>query len=159
MNFQSVICRFVPLLDVVLTMLGVLVLVMATARISHDQDMAPLETAAQLESPDEDPRMLQRRSLSTQLLRGLTLVYAETAPGENFDRCFLLDENGRPKKTVPLTTTIHPSDIPELVPGATVVLLISGAGFDSRWTRKRIAAIESTFEIHVVPIYNIELNF
>ena len=159
MSFKSVICRFVPLLDVVLMMLGVLVIVMATAHVSHERDEKFSETTAQLESLDEDPELVYQRLLANQLLRGLMLVYAETAPGTNFDRCFLLDESGRPKKEIPLATTRHPSDIPEILPGMTMVVLISGAGFDSRWTRRRISEIESTFEIHVVPLYNIDLRF
>lgn len=140
-------------------MLGVLVLVMATAQVSHERDEQRLETTAQLEALDADPELVYQRLLANQLLRGLVLVYAETAQGANFDRCFLLDESGRPKKEIPLTTTRHPNDIPEILPGMTVVVLISGAGFDSRWTRKRIAEIETVFEIRVVPLYNIDLRF
>lgn len=139
-------------------LLGVLVLVMATAQVSHDRERRLAETEAELESLDDDPELVYQRILASQLLRGMTLVYAETARGPNFDRCFLLGENGKPEKEIPLAKTVHPSDIPELTPGMTVVLLVSGAGFDSRWTQKRIADIETTFEIRVVPIYNIDLD-
>lgn len=158
MSFKSVICRFVPLLDIVLMMLGVLVIVMASAQVSHERNVDLAEAAEKLESWEEDHELVYQRVLSSQLLRGLTLVYAETASGANFDRCFLLDEDGKMKKEIPLTTAQHPSDIPELTPGRTVVLLVSGAGFDSRWTPRRLSRIESLFEISVVPLYNIDLR-
>ncbi len=158
MNFKSVICRFVPLLDVILMMLGVLVFVMAIAQVKQQAKERFAETTAQLEASDSDPEMVYQRVLANQLIRGLTLVYAETAPGPNFDKCFLLDANGKPRKEIPLATTSHPSDVPEITPGKTIVLLISGAGFDSRWTRRRIDTIEKTFEVHIVPLYNIDLH-
>lgn len=159
MNFQSVICRFVPLLDVVLMLLGVLVLVMASAQVSHRQTEELEAKTKEWESLDNDPELVYQRVLANQLIRGLTLIYAETAKGANFDRCFLLDENGKPGREIPLTMTFHPSDIPEITPGTTVVLLISGAGFDSRWTKKRFDQIETTFEIRIIPLYNIDLRF
>ena len=139
-------------------MLGVLVIVMATAQVSHQKNLDAEETARQLQAVEEDSELVYQRILASQLLRGLTLVYAETAKGPNFDRCFLLTDDGKPGKEIPLVATKHPSDIPEIAPGMTVVVLISGAGFDSRWTRKRIAEIESTFEIRVIPLYNIDLR-
>ena len=158
MDFKSVICRFVPLLDVVLMMLGVLVVVMAYAQAKQQAEERFAETTAQLEASEQDPELVYQRVLANQLIRGLTLVYAETAQGANFDKCFLLDNDGKPRKEIPLTTTVHPSDVPELAPGITVVVLVSGAGFDSHWTRKRIETIEKTFEVHVVPLYNIDLR-
>ncbi len=159
MDFKSVICRFVPLLDVVLMMLGVLVFVMAFAQVKQQEKERFAETTARLETPEDDPELVYQRVLANQLIRGLTLVYAETAKGSNFDKCFLLDVDGKPRKEISLTTTPHPSDVPEITPGMTVVLLISGAGFDSRWTRKRIENIEKTFEVRIVPLYNIDLRF
>ena len=158
MDFKSVICRFVPLLDVVLIMLGALVVVMAYAQVEHQVKERFAETTAQLEAPDQDPELVYQRFLANQLIRGLTLVYAETARGANFDKCFLLDTAGKPRKEIPLATTPHPSDIPEITPGMTVVVLISGAGFDSRWTPRRIENIEKTFEVRVVPLYNVDLS-
>ncbi len=131
---------------------------MASAQISHDKNVETTESAGKLETWEDDPELVYQRALASQLLRGLTLVYAETAPGPNFDRCFLLDADGKPKKEIPLTTAGHPSDVPELAPGRTVVLLVSGGGFDSRWTPKRLTQIETTFEVRVVPLYNIDLR-
>ena len=158
MDFKSVICRFVPLLDVVLMMLGALVVVMTYTQVRQQIEERFAETTAQLEANEQDPELVYQRVLANQLIRGLTLVYAETARGANFDKCFLLDNDGKPRKEIPLTTTLHPSDIPEIVPGMTVVVLVSGAGFDSRWTRRRIETIEKTFEVRVVPLYNIDLQ-
>ena len=158
MDFKSVICRFVPLLDVVLMMLGALVIVMTYAQVKRQAEERFAETTAQLEAPDQDPELVYQRALANQLIRSLTLVYAETAQGPNFDKCFLLDGEGKPRKMIPLTTTTHPSDIPEIRPGTTIVLLISGAGFDSRWTPRRIETIEKTFEVRVVPLYNVDLS-
>ena len=158
MDFKSVICRFVPLLDVVLMMLGALVVVMAYAQVRHQAHERFAETMAQLEAADSDPELVYQRVLANQLIRGLTLVYAETARGQNFDKCFLLDNDGKPRREIPLTSTRHPSAIPEITPGMTLIILVSGAGFDSHWTRKRIEDIETTFEVRVVPLYNIDLR-
>ena len=158
MDFKSVICRFVPLLDVVLMMLGALVVIITYTQVQHQVKERFAETTAQLEAPDQDPELVYQRVLANQLIRGLMLVYAETARGPNFDKCFLLDADGKPRKEIPLTASPHPSEVPELTPGMTVVVLISGAGFDSRWTRKRIENIEKTFEVRVVPLYNIDLR-
>jgi len=159
MDFKGVICRFVPLLDVVLMMLGALVVVMAYAQVQHQAEERFAETTAQLEAPDQDPELVYQRVLANQLIRGLTLVYAETAQGPNFDKCFLLDADGKPRKAIPLTETLHPSDIPEITPGKTVVILISGTGFDSRWTPRRVENIEKTFEVRTVILYDIDLRF
>ena len=159
MGFQSVICRFLSLLDIFLIMLGVLVISIASAQYQHEKEEQFAQTTAQLERLDNDPELVYQRVLASQLLRGMTLVYAETATGANFDRCFLLDEDGKPTKEIPLVTSPHPSDIPEISSGMTVVLLISGAGFDSKWTKKRIETIEKTFEVRVIPLYNIDLHF
>jgi len=158
MDFRGVICRFVPLLDVVLVMLGALVIVMTYAQVKRQAEERFAETTAQLEVPDQDAELVYQRNLANQLSRGLTLVYAETERGPNFDKCFLLDAEGKPRKEIPLITASHPSDIPEIKPGSTVVLLISGAGFDSRWTPRRIENIEKTFEVRTVILYNIDLR-
>ncbi|MDR1923071.1 MAG: hypothetical protein LBQ66_01760 [Planctomycetaceae bacterium] len=158
MGFRSVICRLVALLDIVLIMLGILVICMANSQINNDRDARMALNADEIGHAEIDPEISRQRLIASQLLRGLTLIYAETAPGENFDRCFLLDQNGKPKKEIPLINAKHPTDIPEIKNGTTIVLLISDAGFDSKWTKKRINNIESTFEIKIVPLYNINIG-
>ncbi|MDR2642374.1 MAG: hypothetical protein LBC74_06230 [Planctomycetaceae bacterium] len=158
MSFRSVICRLVALLDIVLLMLGILVICMANSQIINDNETRAALSAEEIGRVDVDLEMVRQRLVASQLLKGLMLVYAETAQGQNFDRCFLLDTNGKPDKEIQLINAKHPSDVPELKPGMTVVLLISDAGFDSKWTPKRIRNIEATFEIKIVTLYNINLG-
>jgi hypothetical protein len=158
MSFRSVICRLVALLDIVLIMLGLLVICMANSQIINDNEARIALSAEEIGRNDIDSEIIRQRLVASQLLKGLTLVYAETAQGQNFDRCFLLDANGKPDKEIQLINAKHPSDVPELKSGMTIILLISDAGFDSKWTPKRIRNIEVTFEIKIVTLYNINLG-
>ncbi|MDR1484748.1 MAG: hypothetical protein LBT09_07985 [Planctomycetaceae bacterium] len=158
MSFRSVICRLVALLDIVLIMLGLLVICMANSQIISNNEIREALKAEEIGRIDIDAETVRQRMVASQLLKGLTLVYAETAQGQNFDRCFLLDTNGKQDKEIKWINAKNPADVPELKPGMTVVLLISDAGFDSKWTPKRIQNIEATFEIKIVTLYNINLG-
>ncbi|MDR2171701.1 MAG: hypothetical protein LBP59_16275 [Planctomycetaceae bacterium] len=158
MGFRSVICRLVALLDIVLIMLGLLVICMANSQIINDNEIRTALSDEEIGRLDTDAEIIRQRIIASQLLKGLTLIYAETAQGQNYDKCFLLDANGKPKKEIKLINTNHPSDTPEITPGMTIVLLVSDAGFDSQWTPKRIKNIETTFEIKIVILYNINLG-
>ncbi|MDR2345768.1 MAG: hypothetical protein LBE18_06850 [Planctomycetaceae bacterium] len=158
MSFRSVICRLVSLLDIVLIMLGLLVICMANSQINNDKESRLALLAEEIGRLDVDSETMRQRLVASQLLKGLTLVYAETAQGQNFDRCFLLDNNGKPNKEIQLINAKNPSEVPEIKSGMTIVLLISGTGFDSKWTPKRIRNIETTFDIKIVTLYNINLG-
>ncbi|MDR0391159.1 MAG: hypothetical protein LBH59_04585 [Planctomycetaceae bacterium] len=158
MGFRNVICRLVALLDIVLIMLGLLVICMANSQIINENEARMVLSAEEIGRIDIDSDLVQQRLVASQLLRGLTLVYAETAQGQNFDRCFLLGSNGKPDKEIQLINAKHPSDIPELKSGMTIILLISDAGFDSKWTTERIRKIEATLDIKIVTLYNINLG-
>jgi hypothetical protein len=158
MGFRNVICRLVALLDIVLIMLGLLVICMANSHIINENEAKMILSAEEIGRIDIDPEITRQRLVATQLLQGLTLVYAETAQGQNFDKCFLLGQNGKPEKEIQLINAKHPSDVPELKSGMTIILLISNAGFDSKWTTKRIHNIEKTFDIKIVTLYNINLG-
>jgi hypothetical protein len=158
MSFRGVICRLVALLDIVLIMLGLLVICMANSQIINDNEARVALSDEEIGNIDIDSETVRQQLVASQLLKGLTLVYAETAQGQNFDRCFLLDINGKPNKEIQLINAKHPSDVPEIKTGMTIVLLISDAGFDSRWTLKRIREIEAKFEIKIVTLYNINLG-
>jgi hypothetical protein len=139
-------------------MLGLLVICTANSQIINDNEARVALSAEEIDRVDSDAETMRQRLIASQLLRGLTLVYAETAQGTNFDRCFLLDANGKLGKEIQLVNAKRPSDVPEITPGMTIVLLISDAGFDSKWTPKRIRNIETTFEIKIVTLYNINLG-
>jgi hypothetical protein len=158
MSFRGVICRLVALLDIVLIMLGLLVICMANSQIINDNEARVALSDEEIGYIDTDAETVRQHLVASQLLKGLTLVYAETAQGQNFDRCFLLDPTGKPDKEIQLVNAKHPSNVPEIKSGMTIVLLISDAGFDSKWTPKRIRDIETKFEIKIVTLYNINLG-
>ncbi|MBA2226657.1 MAG: hypothetical protein WHU94_10955 [Thermogemmata sp.] len=145
MKVTSVIARFISLVDVVLILLGVLLLVLLHAQVR-----------TQVQRPQEDKRD------EIQKVAGLDFLYFYVGwKGPEKDRCYFLDTNlklGREVRTETaddlqmILKTRHPQGERT---NPVVLLLFSEEGWYSTWDSKRIAALEQTWKIKVVPVYNV----
>jgi hypothetical protein len=149
MKVTSVIARFISLVDVVLILLGVLLLVLLHAQVRSQVQR----------SKSEDKRD------EIQKVAGLDFLYFYVGwKGPEKDRCYFLDTShlklGREVRT-------DTADDLQLILKArnpkgertnpVVLLLFSDEGWYSTWDSKRIAALEQTWKIKVVPVYNVRL--
>jgi len=149
MKVTSVIARFISLVDVVLILLGVLLLVLLHAQVRSQVQR----------SKSEDKRD------EIQKVAGLDFLYFYVGwKGPEKDRCYFLDTShlklGREVRT-------DTADDLQLILKArnpkgertnpVVLLLFSDEGWYSTWDSKRLAALEQTWKIKVVPVYNVRL--
>jgi hypothetical protein len=148
MRVTSIIARFISLVDVVLILLGVLLLVLLHAQVR-----------TQVQRPKEDKRD------EIQKVAGLDFLYFYVGwKGPEKDRCYFLDTSnlklGREVRTdtaddIQLILKARNPKGERTNPVA--LLLFSDEGWYSTWDSKRIAALEQTWKIKVVPVYNVRL--
>lgn len=149
MKATSIIARFISLVDVVLILLGVLLLVLLHAQVRSQVQR----------SKSEDKRD------EIQKVAGLDFLYFYVGwKGPEKDRCYFLDTSNLKLGREVRTDT---ADDLQLILKArnpkgertnpVVLLLFSDEGWYSTWDSKRIAALEQTWKIKVVPVYNVRL--
>jgi hypothetical protein len=149
MKATSIIARFISLVDVVLILLGVLLLVLL-----HAQVRSQIQRSKSEDKRDE-----------IQKVAGLDFLYFYVGwKGPEKDRCYFLDTSNLKLGREVRTDT---ADDLQLILKArnpkgertnpVVLLLFSDEGWYSTWDSKRIAALEQTWKIKVVPVYNVRL--
>jgi hypothetical protein len=149
MKATSIIARFISLVDVVLILLGVLLLVLL-----HAQVRSQIQRSKSEDKRDE-----------IQKVAGLDFLYFYVGwKGPEKDRCYFLDTSnlklGREVRTdtaddIQLILKARNPKGERTNPVA--LLLFSDEGWYSTWDSKRIAVLEQTWKIKVVPVYNVRL--
>jgi len=143
----GVIVRFLSLLDVALILLGVLMITLMQAQLRSDakQDNSSTDGLAELADVD------------------FVYLYAGWQGAEN-GRCYLLSANREIGREVRTDTA---DDIQEVLTARktqkeranqVVMLLFSDDGWYSAWDAKRLAGIEQTWKVKVMPVYNVRLS-
>jgi hypothetical protein len=143
----GVIVRFLSLLDVIILHLGVLMLALMHAQLRSDarRGGSPVGGMSELASVD------------------FVYLYAGWKGPEN-GRCYLLSANREIGREVRTGTA---DDIQEVLTARraqkeranqVVMLLFSDDGWYSAWDSKRLAGIEQTWRIKVIPVYNVRLS-
>lgn len=147
MKATGVIVRFLSLLDVALILLGVLMIILLQSQFRSDTNKGSSSADGMAELADVD----------------FVYLYAGWKGGEN-GRCYLLNANREIGREVRTDT---PNDIQELLTARrtqtgrsnqVVILVFCDDGWYSAWDAKRLAAIEQTWKVKVVPVYNIRLS-
>lgn len=148
MKATGVIARFLSLLDIALILLGLLMITLMLAQLRSDakQGNSSADGMAELANVD------------------FVYLYAGWKGAEN-GRCYLLiSANGEIGREVRTDTA---DDIQEVLAARrtqkeranqVVMLLFSDDGWYSAWDPKRLAGIEQTWKVKVVPIYNVRLS-
>jgi hypothetical protein len=143
----GVIVRFLSLLDVALILLGVLMITLMQAQMRSDAKQGNSSADGMAELADVD----------------FVYLYAGWKGGEN-GRCYLLSANREIGREVRTDT---PDDIQEVLTARrtkkdranqVVMLLFSDDGWYSAWDAKRLAGIEQTWKVKVMPVYNVRLS-
>lgn len=146
MKATGVIVRFLSLLDVALILLGVLMIALTQAQLRSDpnQGKASADTMAALADVD------------------FVYLYAGWKGNEN-GKCYLLGPNGEIGREVRTETA---DDIQDILKSRrthkdqanhVVMLLFSEDGWYSAWDAKKLAGIEQTWKVKLIPIYNARL--
>lgn len=136
MRATSVFVRFLSLLDVALVLLGVLMIAL---------------TLAQLRSDAGDGGSGKKGLAELANVRFVYLYAGWKGPQKG--RCYLLKEDQTIGEEVSTDTAI---DIKGLEPTA-VLLLFDENGWYSDWPASRLASIEQTWNVKVIPVYNVPL--
>lgn len=142
MRATGVIARFLSLMDVGLILLGVLMVILMHADVRR--------RAAPIEKPT---------GLAEVADVGFIYLYAGWQ-GEQNGRCYLLSSpNGGIEREVSTKTA---DDIKDILSkrerrNQVVMLLFSDDGWYSAWNPEKMAAIERTWNLKVIPIYNVRL--
>lgn len=143
---SGVIVRFLSLLDVALILLGVLMIALMQAQLRSD--VKPPTTPA-------DP-------MSALADLDFIYLYAGWRGPEN-GRCYLLTADGGLGQEVRTDTA---DDIQAILAASRaktersnqfVILLFSDDGWYSAWDASRLATIERTWKVNVIPAYNVRL--
>jgi len=142
MRATGVIVRFLSLLDVAFMLLGVLMVTLIYADFQRRTEM-----------PE------QKRGLAEVADVGFIYLYAGWK-GEQDGRCYLLSPDVKLGKEVRTDT---PDDIREITSARernnqVVLLLFSEDGWYSGWDAKKLADMEKTWGLKVVPVYNVPLS-
>lgn len=143
----GVIVRFLSLLDVIILHLGVLMLALMHAQLRTEakRDNSPTDAMSQLAHID------------------VVYLYAGWKGVEN-GRCYLLGSNRQIEREVRTDTM---DDIQEVLKAKraqkeranpVVMLIFSDDGWYSAWDEKRLAGIEQTWKVKVMPVYNVRLS-
>lgn len=143
----GVIVRFLSLLDVIILHLGVLMMALmyAQLRSKAKPEGSPADGLSKLANVD------------------FVYLYAGWKGPEN-GRCYLLGANSQIEREV---GTDAADDIQNVLTarGAqkersnqVVMLLFSDDGWYSAWDTKRLAGIEQTWKVRVIPVYNVRLS-
>lgn len=143
MRATGVIVRFLSLLDVGFMLLGVLMVILMHADVRRRTENI------------EEPKGLAERANV-----GFVYLYAGWKGDQN-GRCYLL--NSPRGEVVREVRTDTPDDFQEITSARErknqiVLLLFSDDGWYSAWDAKRLAEIEQTWNVKVVPVYNVPLS-
>lgn len=151
MKAANVIRRFLSLLDVALLLLGLLMVTLTQTQLQAEKEAGE---QAQLAA-----------DLSLARAAGLDFVYllAGTSGAES-GHCFLLGPDRQPIREI---RTDRPDDLQweltrqaagRMGQTAIVMLVVSDKGFDSMWSAARLAQMERTWGVKIVPLYNTRLD-
>lgn len=147
MKATGVTGRFLSLLDVALILLGVLMITLMQAQLRSEAKQGRSSADGMAELADVD----------------LVYLYAGWKGPEN-GRCYLLGANREVGREVRTDTA---DDIQEVLAARSaqkeranpvVLLLFSDDGWYSAWDAKRLAGIEQTWKVKVIPVYNVRLS-
>jgi hypothetical protein len=142
----GVIVRFLSVLDVALILLGVRMITLMQAQLRSDakQGRYPADGVAELADVD------------------FVYLYAGWKGPEN-GRCYRLNADREVGAEVRADTA---DDIEEILeqraqrerPNQVVMLLFSDDGWYSAWDAQKLAAVEQTWRVKVIPVYNVRLS-
>ncbi len=147
MRATGVIVRFLSLLDVAIILLGIFLLAIAQAQIRAPKKKVSAAGEA------------VRQAVANRFI----YLYAGTQ-GEENGKAYLLGPDGRRLREV---RTNVPDDLQQILKETTtrndsgnrvVLLLVSPLGFDTMWPPSRLAQMEKTWGVTVVPLYNVKLD-
>lgn len=147
MRATGVLVRFLSLLDIALILLGILMITLlhTQLRSTPNQRVSTADSLAELTDVD------------------FVYLYAGWKGAEN-GRCYLLSGNREIGREVRTDTA---DDIQEVLTARrtqkeranqVVMLLFSDDGWYSAWDAKRLAEIEQTWKVKVMPVYNVRLS-
>ncbi|MDW8244841.1 MAG: hypothetical protein RMJ88_16685 [Thermogemmata sp.] len=146
MRATSVIVRFLSLLDVTLILLGVLMVTLMHAEMHRERGKQKSSTQEVAELADVE----------------FIYLYAGWNGAEN-GRCYLYT-NG---KKGPEISQTNPNAIQQVIEESkkrkgsvnyVVLLLFADDGWFAAWDAKKLAQLEETWKVKIVPVYNARLT-
>lgn len=156
MRATSVICRFLSLLDVALILLGMLMIVLTQAQL-RARPPAP--------DPVESRDSLEPSAAANRAREAIDFAYFYAGTrGAERGRCYQLGPQLELLREIRTDVADDARLAFDLAPGGgrksnrAVMLLISDEGFDSMWSRQRLAELERAWGVKVVPVYNARLD-